>query len=130
MARLLHAFVLELVAARWIVNSRFEFTFPWAAARLLNPDGEKVKTALVTLKFWFDKLKQLDKEARDNADAAEFRDSLLWPLWDWPRSLLICLSEHDFTKVQLHNNMEACLSTTESRTSFSLRPHLRNQVAS
>jgi hypothetical protein len=98
-AHLAHAFILELAGSRWSVVARFQYSFPWVCATLIDPDPARVDEALKNMSFWWERLQQLDEQARHSEDAKEFRASCLWPLWDWPRSILIVLSEHDFKKV-------------------------------
>ena len=98
-AHLMHFMVLELVGCRWVVASRFAVTFPLACAALLDEDPERVTIALTKMKLWWERLQSLDKQALSSSVAAKFRASLLWPLWDWPRTVLIVLSEHNFQKV-------------------------------
>ena len=98
-AGIIHIFILELAAARWVVSSRLELTFPWAVCCLIDDCVDVVRRGLAKMKIWWVRLQQLDDQAKASLKAAEFRSSLLWPLWDWPRVVFIVLAEHEFEHV-------------------------------
>lgn len=65
---------------------------------LLPADESELKDGLQELSLWWDALLKLDAESLTNPLAADFRQDLVWPGWDWPRGILLALEEFEFSE--------------------------------
>lgn len=98
-AELLFTFVVHLLASRIVHCCCLSETFPWKAAALLSEQPEDLSEALAEMSVWWEKLESLDEEAKGSLEVAEFREELVWPLWSWPRQVMLELRQCSFKKV-------------------------------
>ena len=92
-------FVVQFLAKRIQFTCAASLTFPWAAAGLVDENHANVEACLQKLQTWWTVLQRLDEDALRDPDAGEFRTSLAWPLWVWPREIMLALSEFCFKEV-------------------------------
>ena len=95
----LFTFAVELLGSRYLHCSCLSWTFPWRASALLSEDPVILNEALRQMEIWWECLQNLDDEAEKSLAAMEFRRDLCWPLWEWPRELLLHLREYEFLQV-------------------------------
>lgn len=86
------------------------YSLPCKCAGLLHGTCSVRAATLKTLKAWWVRLQEVEEAATSDKWYQQLLVTLSWPVMQWPRRLLLALSEHDFEEVPswVESQLQAC----------------------
>ena len=86
------------------------YSLPCKFAGLLHDTSSVRFATLKTLKAWWVRLQEVEEAATSDKWYQQLLVMLSWPVMQWPRRLLVALSEHDFEEVPswVESQLQAC----------------------
>ena len=86
-------YIVALVGERVLSNLRYRWTLPLHFFCLLDPYAPRQAEALTRLECWWRRWLRLEERALDDSLCRDFCRDLLWPAEQWPRMIMMMLSE-------------------------------------
>lgn len=98
-ARYAMSFVIGLLGRRLLAGLGYTMALPFRLARLLHKDETVVKSTLQELSVWWDAWCDAEDSQNDVVGVADALHDCIWASMQWPRRLMVGLSEVYFAKV-------------------------------